>query len=255
MRAVNRSMLVLVLAAAGCGRPPAVAVLETPSTVTPPTAFRTPPTARAMPGLYPRPTPPAATTGDVPPALQKVFAERNQLHQRQTGAILTIDAKWVKHPRSAPRIHIDWTIDYDGPRRPFAILTPGEGNEEVVARFWHLGLDGTATSFTLTWGGLLAGVQPRKQKGMYSVSAGGGPVAGQLQTASDEVIMHKMGREPKPGDPPLWVQLEYAPTDRGDGSDIIFDPRTRRATGQELAWTFDAWTGKLWSPVVGVAIK
>ncbi|MBX9581096.1 MAG: hypothetical protein K2X87_12375 [Gemmataceae bacterium] len=61
-------------------------------------------------------------------------------------------------------------------------------------------------------------------------------------------------RRPRPGDPPLWVQLEYEAKDRGDGSDWVHDEATNRTT-RGAAWAFDAWTGRLWSPVVEVAAR
>src|SRR5579885_794498 len=70
------------------------------------------------------PKPPAAEGKDVPPALAEVFKERNRLHKRQTGALLTITAKWETRPGVEPGVVIDWAIDYDGPRQPFTILTP-----------------------------------------------------------------------------------------------------------------------------------
>jgi hypothetical protein len=87
---------------------------------------------------------------------------------------------------------------------------------------------------------------------MFSVAADGKPVVGRLARGGS-YLKGKMGdRLPRPGDPPLWVQLEYAAADRGDGSDIVFDPATG-ARKQGPDWGFDAWTGHLWSPVVEVA--
>lgn len=99
----------------------------------------------------------------------------------------------------------------------------------------------------------MAGKQPHKQKGMYSVAEGGKPVAGRLGRGVTS-FKGALGREPSPGDPPLWVQLEYAPTDRGDGYDVVVDPATGLGKPGPV-WTFDAWTGRLFSPVVPVSIK
>jgi hypothetical protein len=202
------------------------------------------------------PKPPAAEGKGVPPVIAELIKERGKLHKRQTGALLTITARWVHDPGLEPAVRIDWLIDYDGPRRPFTILAPDKamGANPAVAHFWHLKPDGTAAVFT--WGlggGGPAGKLPHKQKGMYSVSDGGKPVTGQFNAGGSH-LKGKMGREPRPGDPPMWVQMEYAPTDRGDGFDWPVDPATGFAT-KGPAWTFDAWTGHLWSPVVPVAVK
>jgi hypothetical protein len=45
---------------------------------------------------------PPAVGKDVPPAIAKLIKERDELHKRQTGALLTITAKWVKEPGSWP---------------------------------------------------------------------------------------------------------------------------------------------------------
>jgi hypothetical protein len=234
MKLIAVSTLVLAVAvAAGCVRPAPEA-----------------PAAAGEAVVADDPKPPAAGK-DVPPALAKLFEERNALHKRQTGALLTIIAQWEKDPRTEAGIVIDWTIDYDGPRRPFTILTPGKGTDPVVAHFWYLKPDGTAAAFTWGWGGMISGPQPLKQKGMFSVSDGGRPVTGRLEQGGS-YLKRKLGWEPRPGDPPLWVQLGHAPTDRGDGFEWPVDPATLEAR-QGPPWTFDAWTGRLWSPVVEVA--
>jgi hypothetical protein len=227
MKTIGMSMLALAVAAvAGCVRPAPEA-----------------PAAAEKAVVADDPKPPAAGK-DVPPALAELVKERNKLHKRQTGALLTITAQWEKDPGIEWAIRVDWSIDYDGPRRPFTILTPGQGTDPVMAHFWYLKPDGTAAAFTSGWGGLISGPQPLKQKGMFSVSDGGKPVTGRLERGVS-YLKGAMGREElRPGDPPLWAQLEYTATDRGD-SDVLSNEH----------WTLDAWTGALWSPVVEVTVK
>lgn len=88
---------------------------------------------------------------------------------------------------------------------------------------------------------------------MFSVSDGGKPVAGRLVKPGSS-LGGAIGRHPTPGDPRLWMQLEFAPADRGDGVDYLPDPATGGAKPGP-AWAFDAWTGRLWSPVVEVAVR
>jgi hypothetical protein len=236
MRTIVVSILVLAVAAvAGCVRPAAEAPAATGGAV-----------------VADDPQPPAEGK-DVPPAVAELVKERNKLHKRQTGALLTITAKWEKDPGIEWSVRIYWSIDYDGPRRPFTILTPGKGTDPVVAHFWYLTPDGTAAAFTWGWGGMISGPQPLKQKGMFSVSDGGKPVTGRLEQGGS-YLKRKLGWEPRPGDPPLWVQLRYTATDRGDGYEWPVDPVTLRVQ-QGPPWTLDAWTGELWSQVVEVTAK
>lgn len=194
---------------------------------------------------------------EVPAGLVDILKERNQLHKRQTGALLTISAKWVFDPRAEPVLWIDWAIDYDGPRRPFAILSPqtATGPNPGFAHFRCLKPDGTVSAFSQSMaGGWGDGRQPRKQKNWFSVSDGGRPVAGRLSNGGVSKLNGAAGWELTPASPRLWVQFEYAPTDRGDGYDILVDPVTRNGT-RGPDWTLDAWTGHLWSPMVEVASK
>jgi hypothetical protein len=229
----------LILLTTGCAKSPETAPAETEQ----------PPAADAKA----KPPEPAR---EVPPALAAIFKERNALHKRQTGAILTITAKWVHDPGIERAVRVYWTIDYDGPRRPFTILTPdkGTGGSPAVAHFWYAKPDGTAAAYTWGWGGFIPGLPPPKQKGMFSVAADGKTVSGELRVGGGSHLKGTLGREPGPDDPPLWAQLEYAPTDRGDGFDLLVDP-VRQTGTQGPAWTFDAWTGHLWSPVVEVAVE
>ncbi|MBX9581095.1 MAG: hypothetical protein K2X87_12370 [Gemmataceae bacterium] len=105
-----------------------------------------------VPVVYDQP-PPAAVPKDTPQALIPIFAERNKLHRREAGARLTITAKWVHNPGVEQAIRVDWAIDYDGPRRPFTIPTPGKGTDPAVAHFWYLQPDGTAAAYTRGVGG------------------------------------------------------------------------------------------------------
>lgn len=190
---------------------------------------------------------------NTPPALVAEFRERNQLHKRADGARLTATAKWVKEAGVEAGVAVDWAIDYAGPRRPFAILTPGAWTDPVVAHYWHLKPDGSVATFTGGWGGPSFGPRPPLHRETFSVSADGQPLTGRLATGSWS-FQGALGRIPGPGDPPLWVQLEYAPTEQGDGFDLVYDPVTDRSI-RGAEWSLDAWTGRLWSPVVEVAVK
>jgi hypothetical protein len=185
----------------------------------------------------------------------ELFQERGKLHQRQTGALLTITAKWeTRNPAAEPGIVIEWQIDYDGPRRPFTILKPmtyPPGGRSAM-HFWYMGPDGKAVRFEIPLVGV--GKQWPAGKEGYAVSEGGKPVTGRISAGGASYLRGRIGRVPEPGDPRLWVQLEHAPTDRGDGYDMVFDPATGRTT-RGAAWTLDAWTGHLWSPVVEVGYK
>src|SRR5262245_57997184 len=122
---------------------------------------------KAKPAIDAKVKPMAEPLKDVPAALVEVFEKQNQLHKRQTGALLTITSKWVHDPGLEPGIRVDWSIDYDGPRRPFTIATIGKGAgaNPAVVHCWHLKPDGTVA--TVTWGlggGAIMGIQPRKQR-------------------------------------------------------------------------------------------
>jgi hypothetical protein len=237
MRTIVVSILVLAVAAvAGCVRPAPEA-----------------PAAIAETVVADDPKPPAAVQ-DVPPAVAELVKERNKLHKRQTGALLTITAQWEREPGIAPSVRVYWQIDYDGPRRPFTILTPGQGTDEARAHFWYLKPDGTAAAFTRGWGGVISGPQPLKQKAWLSVAADGKPVNGKLIVGGGSFLKRFAGRDLRPGDPPLWAQLRYTATDRGDGYEWPVDPVTLEVR-QGPAWTLDAWTGELWSQVVEVTVK
>ncbi|MBX9581097.1 MAG: hypothetical protein K2X87_12380 [Gemmataceae bacterium] len=205
-----------------------------------------------MPAVF-GPEPPAAVPKGAAAVLVPIFEERNKLHQRQAGARLIISAEWGKHRGVVPVVGLDWTVDYVGPRRPFVILTPGMGTDVALAHFWYVTPNGKAAAVTWGWGGVIAGAQPHKRREWFSAAADGKPVAGRLET-DGSYLAGKMGQRPRPGDPPLWVQLEYVATDRGDGFDWATDPATTRITLGPY-WAFDAWTGRLWSPVVEVTVE
>ncbi|MFO0797452.1 MAG: hypothetical protein U0804_08230 [Gemmataceae bacterium] len=212
-----------------------------------------PPEPEPQPEQPPAPAPEAKAADaprEVPAALAKVFQERNQLHKRQTGALLTITAKWVDDGRIEPLIRATWSIDYDGPRRPFTILKPGGGENAALLHFWYLDSKGGVATCHTGWGGASYHKEPPKQKSMYAISPDGKAVSGHLERGITS-LRGGFGRYPKSGDPSLWAQLEHTPTDRGDGFERHFDPKTGITT-KGAGWTLDAWTGKLWSPVVEV---
>jgi hypothetical protein len=154
-------------------------------------------------------------------------------------------------------IVIDWQIGYDGPRRPFTILSPAldyRATGQTTAHFWYLAAEGKPAPFRRTAGGPLWPPPPPSRKDYFSVSADGKPVAGRIIVGGGRHLKHSSGRDLRPGNPWLWVQLEHAPTDRGDGFEWTVNPDTLEAR-QGPAWTLDAWTGHLWSPVVPVAVK
>lgn len=112
MKAVATACLILVVVGLACS--PA----QQPVTVSTKTA------AEAVPAA-PQAEP------NVPPAIAKVIEERNKLHKRQTGAQLIISARWEHDPGLERSLRIYWSIDYDGPRQPFIILTPSLGSSNV----------------------------------------------------------------------------------------------------------------------------
>jgi hypothetical protein len=238
------ALALAVGAVAGCPRPEPAA----------PPAEEVPVAGAPKPAAgEPAPPPPAWEGKDVHPILAQVFRERDKLHKRQTGALLTITARWETDPGLEPAVRIYWQIDYDGPRRPFTILKPLAGysyRDRSVVHFWFPG--GAPAGFIMGTGAI-AGKQPHKQKDWFAVSADGKPVTGRVGWGGS-YLKGRMGQEPAPGDPPMWVQLEHAPIDRGDGYEWPWDPATGRVT-RGPAWTVDAWTGELWSPVVRVAVK
>jgi hypothetical protein len=186
------------------------------------------------------PKPPAADGKDVHPALAEVFKERAKLHRRQTGALLTIAARWEKRPRGGPTgpglaVVIDWSIDYDGPRHPFTVLNPSlspSAAEQTTVHFWYVDTAGRAVPFQLAAGDIAGPWLVRPED--FSVAAGGKPVDGQLEVYEGG-LAQRAGRRFRPGDV-LLVQLEHTPRDRGD------------VTGS----TLDAWTGRLWSQPVAL---
>lgn len=199
--------------------------------------------------------PPVAAPKDVPAELAKMFEERGRLHKRVSGARLTIAAKWVTDPKSEPAIRVDWTIDYAGPRRPFTIAAPWKSGTDVArAHLWYVRPDGTAAAFTYGWGGPPLDPRPWKDRSEFAVAADGQPLTGRLATGVTSLKGKFGGREPGPEDPRLWAQLEFKATDRGDGFDLVRDP-VGRGLVEGPAWSFDAWTGHLWSPVVEVEFK
>jgi hypothetical protein len=240
MKTIAVPTLVLALAvAAGCVRPAPEA-----------------PAAAEEAVVADDPKPPAAGK-DVPPAIAELVKERNALHKRQTGALLTITAKWEKDPRTEAGIVIDWQIAYDGPRRPFTVLTPrldfSEPVGQTTAHFWYPGPDGKPAGFKIAAGGPTIWLPP-KQKAWFSVAADGKLVAGKISAGGGRHLKRFSGRDLRPGEPRLWVQLGHAPTDRGDGFEWAVNPDTDRVE-QGPPWTLDAWTGELWSQVVEVAVK
>jgi hypothetical protein len=237
MRGIALGVLALAAVVMGCAKSPEPE---------PRVAEQPPP-----PDAKPEPPKPAR---EVPAALAAIFKERNALHKRQTGALLTISPKWGNDPGLDSAIHLNWEIDYDGPRHPFAILTPsgGTGPNPAYAHFWYTNRDGTITTFTKgVGGGWISGYPPLKQRSWYSVAEGRKPVGGEIITGGFDSSKGEPGER---GRPRLWMQLDYAPTDRGDGYDIIID-REKRTGTRGPNWTLDAWTGKLWSAVVEVAFK
>lgn len=94
------------------------------------------------------------------------------------------------------------------------------------------------------------GAQPLKTRDWFSVAAVGKPVTGQMSQGAS-YMTGRFGREPGPGNPPIWVQMEHTPSDRGNGNEWPVDPATHAVkVGPE--WTLDAWTGRLFSPVAPV---
>ena len=151
---------------------------------------------------------------------------------------------------SGPSVRVYWSIEYDGPRRPFSVLTPTlefMSAGQTTAHFWYPRPDGKADGFKIAAGALLNRPLP-KQKGWFSIATDGNFVTGKIIVGNGNYLKGYFGRLSEPGDPPLWVQLEHAPTDRGDANAEELGFKTDR-------WTLDAWTGHLWSPVVEVAVK
>src|SRR5947209_7258634 len=134
MKRISELALVLAVgAAAGCGR-------ANPDAAAP---------AEEAP-VADKPPPGAAWGPEVPPALADVFKERDKLHKRQTGALLTITARWEEQPGLAPGVRIDWAIDYDGPRSPFTIVSPALSAwaaGQTTVYFWYMGADGKPAGF------------------------------------------------------------------------------------------------------------
>jgi hypothetical protein len=199
--------------------------------------------------------PPVAAEPVVPPAIAKVIEERNTLHKRQTGALLTISARWEQDPGLEKSLRIYWSIDYNGPRQPFVVLTPAllyTAAGQSTVYIWFDSGNGQVGHFKMSAGHIM-GAQPLKTRDWFSTSVGGKPVTGRIQQGAS-YMRELFGREPTPGNPPIWVQLEHSPTDRGDGNEWPVDPVTR-VVKKGPEWTLDAWTGRLLSPVVLVSEK
>ena len=221
MRRIGILGVVLTIGlAAGCGGAgpgAAPAVAEAPA------ADREDPGVMAEPGL-PRP-------------LADLFHERAKLRKRHAGAMLTIQPISEKAPGFEAAVEIGWSIDYTGPRHPFTILKPdltGSLSRQTIIHFWHAGAEGKAVPFQFA-SGVGEGAPPLRQKEVFSVSADGKPVNGCPLVLTWQSLSRRSGRAFKRGDVVL-VQMEHAPTDRGDS-----DPRDERR------WALDAWTGQLWS--------
>jgi hypothetical protein len=236
MKTLALGVLILTAVVAGCAKPPEPAPAETE---------QLPADAKAKP---PEPA------QEVPEALAAIFKERNKLHKRQTGALLTISPKWEVTPPYGPLygplLRVAWAIEYNGPRRPFTILTPGDNSSAAVRtklHVWYLRPDGKPTTFEYPFDGIGELPLPKK-KDWFSVAADGKPVTGKLPIMNQDSLNAEFGRELRLGQPRAWVQLEHAPTDRGD-------PYAAQLGFEEEQWTMDAWTGQLWSPVVEVAVK
>ena len=95
--------------------------------------------------------------------------------------------------------------------------------------------------------GVGEGAPPQKTREWFSVAANNQPVTG-THICDQTYLNAKFGRDARPDSPRAWVQLEHAPADRGD-------PYVGQLGPSEEAWTLDAWTGHLWSPVVEVVLK
>lgn len=234
MRGIALGVLALAAVVMGCAKSPEPE---------PRVAEQPPPTE-----AKPEPPKPAS---EVPAALQELFKKQNALHKRHTGALLTITAKWEETPMSGPSLRVHWSIDYNGPRRPFTILNPshnGSTEGRTTVHLWYLQNDGTPASIPFVVGGGVSWPPHPKQKEWFAISAEGKPVGGAIILGNGAHLKQRFEREPSPGSPPLWVQLEHAPTDRGDAnaSEFGFAPEH---------WTLDAWTGRLWSYVAEVLVK
>ena len=251
MKTIRLPVLVLAVAAAGCGRPPPVAVPGTPPTATPPTAATTPPTARTLPGMSSQPVPPAVTTGDVPAVLREVFAERNQLHDRVDGALLTIGVwRWDDpDPRGDHYMRVDWQIEYTGPVIPFRVLKPDLAHwperGRTILHVWHQDAGGEVGSFVAR-GGVTMGIDPPRARPLFAHSSDGRPVGGSTYEIMRDQFIGRVFLSNAVQPSSMWAQLEHVTDDRGDK---LADTPT------SAAWEPDAWTGRLWSPVVPVVVK
>jgi hypothetical protein len=182
-----------------------------------------------------------AVTG-LPPALADLLPERAKLRKRQAGAMLTIQAKSGSWSGAEPSTRVYWSIDYTGPRHPFTILSPAQTGSlwhQTMVHFWYADAEGKAVPFKSS-SGVGEGPQPLRQKEVFSISADGKPVTGGPLAISWQNLSRLAGRGFNPGDVVL-VQMEHAPTDRGDSH-----PQDVRR------WTLDAWTGRLWSQPAAV---
>ncbi|HVK18641.1 MAG TPA: hypothetical protein VM533_17035 [Fimbriiglobus sp.] len=214
------------------------------------------PAAAEEPPAADKPKPPAEEGKDVPPALAELMNERSKLHKRQTGALLTIQAKSEKAPEFVPAVEIGWSIDYDGPRHPFAILAPSlsiPAADQTVLHFWYVGAFGRPVPVKIA-AGVSEGIPPPKGKESYAISVGGKPATGDPIVTSWRELSRFARRAFRPGEAVLF-QLEHVPTDRGNGYEWVIGPPPHRQVSEGPAWTLDAWTGQLWSqPVVLTAI-
>ncbi len=176
------------------------------------------------------------------------LAERYKVrHVRSNGALLSIQAKASRSEKGEPTVVIECQIDYNGPRTPFTVLKPSlerptvGAADQTMLYVYYPNPDGSGGQMRIESPQARApGPPPRPSPADFVTSVRRKPVAGSFEVwLTDEAPPFKPHlRRFEPGET-IYLQLYHAPTDRGAD-----DPPP-----------LDAWTGRLWSAPVPVAVK
>ena len=186
---------------------------------------------------------PFLAVGADAPKRDPFYEIRSSLNRRTNGVKLVATASVSK--TDAGTIEIKWSLDYEGPRPPLAILAPGlenatNGQTQVIVYAQvkegkrvdaHEMTLRSPTQLDIFW----------VPKEWFLTVEKGKTAAGAIQICVSDIKKFFLNNWPerfKEGPPPeVRIQLVHKPTERG----------------QEYA--LDAWTGELYSAVVPIELK
>jgi hypothetical protein len=170
---------------------------------------------------------------------REFYKGRSTLAKRGFGVLLQATAKAAAKPNAPDEITIQWTLDYTGPRPPLIILEPTlerETEGQTAALFYAEGPDQKVYTYQVDSPSpvILTGVP---DKWFLTVDKGKA-ATGRISIPAVKVRIGFQATWPEifgETPPVLHVQLWHKPRFRGGD--------------------MDAWTGELFSPVLGLAVN